>query len=556
MTSSLPHNHPTTRQALASSLLKAGTGRALAARAAAALAQAAALHAAAPGLGLRRILLSHDAPAFCAGAAQALMSSAPASKSEAFLEPALDFAEGLVAGADANTVAPAELSAVLQSRLAPELQRLLHQLMQLAADEDAATAAIAATPRRHGGAASSASSLHGSVLGAGSASVRKGGSSPPAGGGGGYQTISLVASSAGLSITAGSPTLSHRSSFPAAFAGACSSPFAASLLGRADSGSLLLGGSAPAAGATLGALLPGGHSLTSASSMSMMAGGGGGGGDPNVDLAAAPPALRAAQARLDAIMLKLAGAALALCVSAAAERRLGLSGDASADAQPQPRAPHHAVRATPDDAIASLRAAVAAARGDGGAGDAHCLGGRALSLEELDSPRTSNGDGGATTPSAAPPLSRVESLDVALAGLSEPLLRLPSRGSGDAAAAIAEPLPSAASRKLLRALTAALPAVAQAAAAAATATATAGGGPLSAASALDPQYLPRHVPALAALRAGCWSPACASLAGPSEAAAPLKPCAGGCGAARFCSRACASAAYAVHRPECGGGAAL
>jgi hypothetical protein len=102
------------------------------------------------------------------------------------------------------------------------------------------------------------------------------------------------------------------------------------------------------------------------------------------------------------------------------------------------------------------------------------------------------------------------------------------------------PLPPALSAKLLRSLTTAAPAVARAAA-------RAGGG----ASLADPaECLARSLPALAALRVGCCSARCGSLAGLSEAAAPAKPCAGGCGAARFCSRACANAAYGAHRAEC------
>jgi hypothetical protein len=104
-----------------------------------------------------------------------------------------------------------------------------------------------------------------------------------------------------------------------------------------------------------------------------------------------------------------------------------------------------------------------------------------------------------------------------------------------AAAAAAPPPPQA--RKLLRALSAAAPAAAKAAAA----TAVGGAGAPDAA---------RAAPAVAGLRVGCWNSACTSLAGATEAAAPLKPCAGGCGAAAFCSRACASAAYASHRAEC------
>lgn len=94
--------------------------------------------------------------------------------------------------------------------------------------------------------------------------------------------------------------------------------------------------------------------------------------------------------------------------------------------------------------------------------------------------------------------------------------------------------------KLLRALSSAAPAVAKAALPPSHSSCT----PLS------PEALPRAVPALASLRVGCWSAACASLAGASEASAPLKPCADGCGAAVFCSRQCVAAAFAAHAPEC------
>lgn len=264
----------------------------------------------------------------------------------------------------------------------------------------------------------------------------------------------------------------------------------------------------------------------------------------------------ALQLRLDTLLLHLGSSALSAC------------GAPTVGGGPQPQTPvpqPYQPRASgSDDALVQLRAAVAAAQAACGSG--LCTPPRAPPSRLLVLMRSSSGDsappsplplsccqpgageadGGASACSSGPASPRVGVRASANEGAA----------SADAAPAIepslAKPLAAELSAKLLRALGSSAPAVARAAARAAAAAgglAGAGGAPL------DPESLPRLLPALAELRTGCWSARCGSLTGTSEAAAPLKPCAGGCGTACFCSRACATAAYAAHRAECQAAAA-
>ncbi|KAG2482901.1 hypothetical protein HYH03_018183 [Edaphochlamys debaryana] len=67
--------------------------------------------------------------------------------------------------------------------------------------------------------------------------------------------------------------------------------------------------------------------------------------------------------------------------------------------------------------------------------------------------------------------------------------------------------------------------------------------------------LPASPAAARQLLGGCSNPACANLEGDSDAALPLRACAGCGGAASFCSRECQTAHWrSGHREACGGGA--
>ncbi|KAG2483244.1 hypothetical protein HYH03_017901 [Edaphochlamys debaryana] len=67
--------------------------------------------------------------------------------------------------------------------------------------------------------------------------------------------------------------------------------------------------------------------------------------------------------------------------------------------------------------------------------------------------------------------------------------------------------------------------------------------------------LPASPAAARQLLGGCSNPACANLEGDSDAALPLRACAGCGGAASYCSRECQTAHWrSGHREACGGGA--
>jgi hypothetical protein len=539
-------------QAFVTSQLRAGAGHALAARLAALVSRATALHAAAPRLGLMPVLLAHGGFAFCASAA-ATVPAAPAPLDDTLFAAALSAAEaaadGVVAAAAAGAPAPgaAELPALLHSRLLPELQRALGALHQRRG-----AAAFAASGSGDSGSlpglghASSAASLYGS---AGSLS-----------GGGGAKTAPLPAPVFAISAVAAAGAwragslggLQRQGSGAAPPALARQPSAGASPLARADSGIAFIpaGGRLTPPGGWGGDLVRGG----SVDSLSWMSSDGG-------DGCCADPELAALQGRLDATLQRLAAAALALSAApppAALERRPSGSADGGSGT-PRAGAAPHTQRVSCEDLMASLRAAAAAATAAAVAVTAEPGSPAAPSPFEaqlpaaLLAPRARGLD---SAPDAASlGALAFEAGGFTLEGLSpEGSLgcdgppapaRLPCASS---AAAGPRPLPPAASRKLLRALAAAGPAVAKAAAAALAPPGAA--PPAGATPGPDPQALPHLVPALAALRVGCWSAACATLTGPSEAAAPLKPCAGGCGAAVFCSRACANAAYGAHRAEC------
>ncbi|GBF90438.1 hypothetical protein Rsub_03434 [Raphidocelis subcapitata] len=478
-------------QALATGLLKTGGGHALAREVASVLAQAVSLHAFEPDLGLVRVALAHGGLSFCTVAAAA----APAA-GEGLAAAALAVAEAFAA---ADGVAAGVLPALLQSRALPELQRALAALAATA--HSGGPPAAAAAPSAAGVAlsrkafSSSAASLH--ALGR-SASIAVG-------------ELSLHSSSG--TGSGGAWPLSRQLSSP--------SPH----FYRTDS-SGVLGGSAPTA--TTMAPWPrlggGGRSGRISSSSSFVS------ATEEAPAAAdkagaLPPSLRALQARLDALALRLAAAALAACD----RRGAAQAGDDGPTAAAASAARPYTGRPSADEALASLRVAVATAPAPlppAGLGvlDSQLSGSAAsLTLEGL-SPRNSDG--------LLPLFGSSGSLDGAA------LLAAAAAAAADDAAAPALPLPADRSRRLLRALAAAAPAVVKAA------------GP-AAAAALDAAAAWRALPSAAALRVGCSNPACVGLAGASEAAAPLKPCAGGCGSAAYCSRACANAAFAAHRAECG-----
>ena len=551
------------------------------------------------------------APAEPAAAAAASCGGAGALGCEGLLSAAIEILEDLAAALPAGGAEPALLAAVLQSRLLAEAHAQLSALARGGAPASGAGASAAASaagddvlsrsmPLPSLGALSRASSCGSSgALLAGGAALRArisaSSSALQALGGGGGCGIGgfgalprLLLAPTALTSPAGTPCVLS----------ACASPLAGAAVRRprrSQPAGLLLacgvgGGPQARASCADGGDVP--AAVAAAAAAAAMA-----------DVPEWPEGaeeLAALQARLDAVAARLASAALSVCGGggggAAADAARSSGGFGAAGGHYLPRA------SSCEDALASLRAAVAAlppCAAAAAAADAPspcCLASPPApppAASPLPAPLllarcASSASAGESLPLAALSPRCSETEDSSSAGSApfleaSPAAALPGslasasslcgscgthqprdRPVGDAAAAaavgalparLAGPLPPAASAKLLRSLSSAAPAVARAAVRAAAA-ATAGGpgvasGLVAGGVGPDPvEALPRQLPALAALRVGCASARCASLAGASEAAAPLKPCAGGCGAAAFCSRACANAAFGAHRAEC------
>ncbi|GBF90660.1 hypothetical protein Rsub_03232 [Raphidocelis subcapitata] len=551
-------------QVLVLSLQKAPAGPALSSMLLAVLAQASCLHRAAPQLGLLPIALAHGAlPAAAAALTAAAGGGAGGRGAAAAAELALVFAEEVAAAAApagccgaAEAVAAAVpggatavLAALLQSRLLPGIHTALSAPRggrEGGRDDDA---------RIDGGGGSAWHSVPLPVLGALSRSSSSCSSSSAFFASGPSALRWKISSSAtslcnlggsvSSSITAGALriALSSPADSPPFLSAAASPP--GSVPCRRGIGAGF--------GAGAGAAAPAEPCSPSASSAVAC------GDEDAAAWAGASGAAPAVQARLDALLLRLGGAALSACGAPP----IG-GGPQPQPAQPQPYQPR---ASGSDDALAQLRAAVAAARAACGAwGPAG--GGPPAETSLCTPPRApppplllARSSSGGSAPSS-PPSPSCGQAAAAARDASDACASASACGSGPASPrasaaegagagpAFPEPLPAGLSAKLLRALSSSAPAVARSAARAAAAAggvagmAGAGGAPL------DPESLPRLLPALAAWRVGCWSARCGSLTGASEAAAALKPCAGGCGVARFCSRACAAAAHAAHRGEC------